>query len=96
MHRRHSHPATHIHFTSGLTGWLRWLGYWMVSRAANGVRALHRLWHTRLQPLLSQHYQELTQRASTALNRTRGDQHPALYRSLAEAVRQRGFLNVRG
>lgn len=93
MLRRHSHPADHIHFNSGFTGWLRWTLYWVVSRATNIFRTLLSHWRARLRPSLEERRAALADRAKTAITRTADRPGASLYPSLADAVRGRGLVD---
>lgn len=76
-----------VHFAPGAAGMVRWMAYWLASRAANGSRALRERWHRRLRPALNERGHTLSARARTAfVNDTASRQQP--YPSLSVAVRE--------
>jgi len=91
-----SQPADHVHYDSGLSGTLRWMGYWTASRAANARRSLLRQWRSHLSPALSERSTSVKARVSTALQPGPSTKETTPYNTLADAVRQRQMLNVRG
>ena len=96
MLRFRSQLADHIHYHSGLSGTLRWMGYWVSSRSANARRSLLRQWRSHLSPALSEHSTSVKARVSTALQPAPGTERTTSYDTLADAVRQRQMLNARG
>lgn len=79
-----------VHFASGPAELLRWMAYWVASRAVNLGRLLREHWHGRLRPALAARREALTARARAALgssSRTPTSLEP--YPSLAVAVRER-------
>lgn len=91
--RRSPHPD-HIHFAPGITGTLRWMGYWATSRSTNVGRALHRQWQTRLRPTLAARTRDLRDRTTTSLRRSDDVAIGRAYDSLADAVRHRGWADA--
>ena len=96
MLRRHAHPAHHVHFSSGFTGWIRWITYWVASRSTNAARTLVRYGHTRVLPFLAEQRALLIGRAKAVLGRAHGTATASPYSSLAEAVRNRGLTDAHG
>lgn len=96
MTRSRLHPADHIHYSSGLSGTLKWMGYWATSRSENARRAMLRHWRSRLRPSLSEQSDAVKTRVSTALHRPAGMKGVHSYDSLADAVRQRQLMDARG
>jgi hypothetical protein len=96
MLRSRSQPADPVHYHSGLSGTLRWMGYWVSSRSANARRSLLRHWRAYLRPALSKQSTSVRSRVSTALQSSAGTERTSSYDTLADAVRQRQLLNTRG
>ena len=96
MSRFRSQPADHVHYDSGLSGTLRWMGYWTASRAANARRSLLHQWRSHLSPALSERSTSVKARVRTALQPAPGTKKTASYDTLADAVRQRQLMNARG
>ncbi len=79
-----------VHFASGPTDLLRWMGYWVASRAVNLGRMLRERWHGRLRPALAVRRESLTTQARVALDSSgRAPASLEPYTSLAVAVRER-------
>lgn len=93
MTRSRLHPADHVHYSSGLSGTLKWMGYWAASRSENARRALLRHWRSRLHPTLSEQSAAVKTRVSTVLHRPAGPS-VSQYDSLADAVRQRQLMDA--
>ena len=96
MPRSRTQPADTVHYDSGFTGTLKWMGYWTASRSANARRAILRQWRSHLRPALSEHSASVTTRVRTAIHESVGGHEAAPYNSLAEAVRQRQLMDARG
>lgn len=94
MSRFRSQPADHVHYDSGLSGTLRWMGYWVSSRSANARRALLRHWRSYLRPTLAEQSTSVRSRVNTALQSSTGTQRTSPYATLADAVRQRQVLDA--
>lgn len=96
MPRHRIHPADHVHYTAGFTGTLKWMGYWARSRSKNAGRALRRHWRFRLRPTLAQQSAAVKTRVETALHRSAESEPSRSYESLADAVRQRQWMDAHG
>lgn len=79
-----------VHFASGPIDMLRWMAYWMASRAVNLSRVLRERWHGQVRPALAVRREALAARVRTALGSSgRAPASLAPYSSLAVAVRER-------
>ena len=96
MPNKRSHPADHVHFAPGLAGTLRWMRYWTTSRSENARRALRHHWRSHLRPTLTGHTAALKGRVTGPFYRADGAAAPHSYESLADAVRQRGWMDAHG
>lgn len=78
-----------VHFASGPIDMLRWMAYWVASRAVNLSRVLRQRWHGRVRPALAVR-EALAARVHTAPGAS-GHAPASLtpYSSLAAAVRER-------
>ena len=78
-----------VHFAPGPAGTLRWMTYWLGSRAQNAARALRARWSSEVRPALDAQRADLTTRARVALGRAESEGAGTPYASLAAAVRDR-------
>ena len=96
MSHSRSKSANHIHYTSGLLGTLKWMGYWVASRAGNIGRAFRRHWHSEVRPALADQSDAVRERVGTALHHSGDAVASPTYDSLADAVRQRQLVDAHG
>ena len=96
MSRSRSKSAKHVHFTPGLFGTLKWMGYWVTSRAGNIGRASRRHWRSEVRPALADQSEAVKGRVGSALHRSGDAVASPTYESLADAVRHRQFVDASG
>lgn len=94
-HSRSKSPGP-VYFAPNLSGTLRWMGYWTLSRFVNAVQALYERWQTQLRPALVARLTALVSRGSAVLQRPGGAEAAGPYASLAAAVRERGLGDAGG